>query len=84
MKMILHQNITMHFDPAALRAFSQTAQKLPSISIFPENLFPSISARKDVVDGTGKPVHGQASKLERLLGVFRLQPCKIFSIASCP
>src|SRR5271166_398190 len=27
---------------------------LPSISIIPENLFPSISARHDVVDGTGK------------------------------
>ena len=54
MKMILHQDITMHFHPVALRALSQTAQKLPSISIIPENLFPSISARHDVVDGTGK------------------------------
>jgi hypothetical protein len=44
----------MHFHPEALRAFSQIAQKLPSISIIPENLFPSISARHDVVDGTGK------------------------------
>jgi hypothetical protein len=54
MKMILHQDITIHFDPVALCAFSQIAQKLPSISIIPENLFPSISARHDVVDGTGK------------------------------
>ena len=54
MKMILHQDITIHFDPVALCAFSEIAQKLPSISIIPENLFPSISARHDVVDGTGK------------------------------
>jgi hypothetical protein len=54
MKMILHHDITMHFHPVALRAFSQIAQKLPSISIIPENLFPSISARHDVVDGTAK------------------------------
>jgi hypothetical protein len=52
--MILHQDITMYIHPVALRALSQTAQKLPSISIIPENLFPSISARHDVVDGTGK------------------------------
>jgi hypothetical protein len=45
---------TLHFHPVALPAFSQIAQKLPSISIIPENLFPSISARHDVVDGTGK------------------------------
>jgi hypothetical protein len=37
----------MHFHPVALPAFSQIAQKLPSISIIPENLFPSISARHD-------------------------------------
>jgi len=54
MKMILHQDITMHFHPVALRAFSEIAQKFPSISFIPENLFPSISARHDVVDGTGK------------------------------
>jgi hypothetical protein len=54
MKMILHQDITIHFDPVALCAFSEIAQKLPSISIIPENLFPSISACHDVVDGTGK------------------------------
>jgi hypothetical protein len=54
MKMILHQDITMHFHPVALRPFSEIAQKLPSISIIPENLFPSISARHDVVDSTGK------------------------------
>jgi hypothetical protein len=52
--MILHQDITIHFDPVALCAFSEIAQKLPSISIIPENLFPSISARHDVVDRTGK------------------------------
>ena len=40
MKMILHQDITMHFDPVALCAFSQIAQKLRPISIIPENLFP--------------------------------------------
>jgi hypothetical protein len=51
MKMILHQDITMHLHPVALRAFSQIAQKLPSISIIPKNLFPSISARHEVVDG---------------------------------
>jgi hypothetical protein len=50
MKMILHQDITIHFDPVALCAFSEIAQKLPSISIIPENLFPSISARHDVGD----------------------------------
>jgi hypothetical protein len=44
----------MHFHPVALRAFSEIDQKLPSISFIPENLFPSISARHDVVDGTGK------------------------------
>jgi hypothetical protein len=54
MKMILHQNVTMAFDPVALCAFSEIDQKLPSISIIPENLFRSISARHDVVDGTGK------------------------------
>ena len=54
MKMILHQDITMHFHPVALCALSQIAQKLRPISIIPENLFPSISARHDVVDGTGK------------------------------
>jgi hypothetical protein len=57
MKMLLHQghnNALSHFHPVTLRAFSQIAQKLPSISIIPENLFPSISARHDVVDGTGK------------------------------
>jgi hypothetical protein len=52
--MILHQAITIHFDPVALCAFSEIAHKLPSISIIPENLFPSISARHDVVDGTRK------------------------------
>jgi hypothetical protein len=54
MKMILHQDITVHFHPVALRPFSEIAQKLPSIWTIPENLFPSISARHDVVDGTGK------------------------------
>jgi len=44
----------MHFHPVALRPFSEIAHKLPSISIIPENLLPSISARHDVVDGTGK------------------------------
>jgi hypothetical protein len=33
---------------------SSALQKLPSISFIPENLFPSISARHDVADGTGK------------------------------
>jgi hypothetical protein len=42
-----------HFDPVALCAFSEIAQKLRPISIIPENLFP-ISARHDVVDRTGK------------------------------
>jgi hypothetical protein len=36
------------------RAFSEIAQQVPSISFTPENLFPSIFARHDVVDGTGK------------------------------
>jgi hypothetical protein len=54
MKMIPHQDITMHFHPVALRSFSEIAQKLPSISIIPENLLPSISSRHDVMDGTGK------------------------------
>jgi hypothetical protein len=44
MKMILHQDITMHFHPVALLLpFSEIAQKLSSIS-----------ARHDVVDGIGK------------------------------
>jgi hypothetical protein len=38
----------------ALCALSEIGQKLPSISIIPENLFPSISARHGVVDGTSK------------------------------
>jgi hypothetical protein len=54
MKMILQQDITVRFDAVALCAFSEIAQKLPSISIIPENLFPSISARHDVVNGNGK------------------------------
>src|ERR1700732_5171884 len=53
MKMILHQDKTIHSDPVAPCAFSEIDQKLLSISIIPENLFPSISARHDVVDGTG-------------------------------
>jgi hypothetical protein len=52
--MILHQDITMHFHPVALRTFGEIAQKLPSISFIPENLFPSISVCHDVMDGTGK------------------------------
>ena len=44
----------MHFHPVALCAPSQIAHKLRPISIIPENLFPSISACHDVVDGTGK------------------------------
>jgi hypothetical protein len=54
MKMILHQDIIIDFDALALRVFSEIAQKLPSIPIIPENLFPSISARHDAADGTGK------------------------------
>src|ERR1700738_3964174 len=54
MKMILHQEITMHLHPVALCAFSEIAQKLRPISIIAENLSPSISARHDVVDRTGK------------------------------
>lgn len=54
MKMILRQDMTMYFHHVALSPFSEIAQKLPSISIIPENVFPSISARHDVVDGTGK------------------------------
>jgi hypothetical protein len=46
--------LPMHFHPEALPAFSEIAQKLPSISFIPKNLFPSISARHDVMDGTGK------------------------------
>jgi len=46
--------LSIYFHPEALPAFSEIAQKLPSITIIPENLFPSISARHDVVDGTGK------------------------------
>jgi hypothetical protein len=34
-----------HFDPVAPRAFSKIDQKLRSISIIPEGLFHSISAR---------------------------------------
>jgi hypothetical protein len=52
--MILHQDITIHFEPVALYAFSEIVQKLPSISIIPENLLPSISARHDVMDDAGK------------------------------
>jgi hypothetical protein len=52
--MILHQDLTIHFDPVALCALSQIAQKLRPISIIPENLLPSIPARHDVMDGTGK------------------------------
>ncbi len=40
MKMILHQNITMHFHPVAFRGLSKIAQKLRPISIIPEYLFP--------------------------------------------
>ena len=54
MNMILDQDITMHLHPVALCALSQMAQKLRPISIIPENLFPSISARHHVVDRTGK------------------------------
>ena len=39
MKMILHQDITIRFDPVALCAFSQIAQKLRPISIIPENQY---------------------------------------------
>jgi hypothetical protein len=46
--------LTIYFHPEALPAFSEIAQKLPSTSFIPENLFPSISARHDVMDGTGK------------------------------
>jgi hypothetical protein len=45
---------SIYFHPEALPAFSEIAQKLPSTSFIPENLFPSISARHDVTDGTGK------------------------------
>jgi hypothetical protein len=40
MKMILHQDITMHFHPVALRPLSEIAQKLPSISIMPGKSLP--------------------------------------------
>jgi len=40
MKVILHQDITIHFDPVTLCAFSEIALKVPSISIIPENLLP--------------------------------------------
>jgi hypothetical protein len=46
--------MSIYFHPEALPAFSEIAQKLPSTSFIPENLFPSISARHDVMDGTGK------------------------------
>jgi hypothetical protein len=46
--------LSIYFHPEALPAFSEIAQKLPSTSFIPENLFPSISARHDVMDGTGK------------------------------
>jgi len=46
--------LSIYFHPEALPAFSELAQKLPSTSFIPENLFPSISARHDVMDGTGK------------------------------
>jgi hypothetical protein len=37
--------LSIYFHPEALPAFSEIAQKLPSTSFIPENLFPSISAR---------------------------------------
>src|SRR6478672_588793 len=46
--------LSIYFHPEALPAFSEIAQKLPSASFIPENLFPSISARHDLMDGTGK------------------------------
>jgi len=46
--------LSIYFHPEALPAFSEIAQKLPSTSFIPDNLFPSISARHDVMDGTGK------------------------------
>jgi hypothetical protein len=46
--------LSIYIHPEALPAFSEIAQKLPSTSFIPENLFPSISARHDVMDGTGK------------------------------
>ena len=44
----------MHFQPVALCAFREIAQKLGPISIIPEKLFPSISARHNVVDCSSK------------------------------
>jgi hypothetical protein len=70
MKMILHQDITIHFDPVAFCAFSEIAQKLPSISIIPENLFPSISARHDVVNGSRQT---QSEELVTPLSVITLK-----------
>jgi hypothetical protein len=46
--------LSIYFRPEVLPAFSEIAQKLPSTSFIPENLFPSISARHDVMDSTGK------------------------------
>jgi hypothetical protein len=38
----------------SLLALSETAQKIPSISFIPDNLFLSISAHHDMVDGIGQ------------------------------
>jgi hypothetical protein len=50
----------MHFHPVALPAFSQIPQKLPSISIIPENLFPSHLSHKSTADPTADPGIGLA------------------------
>jgi hypothetical protein len=60
----------MHFHPVALCAFSEIAQKLRPISIIPENLFPSISARHDVVDRSSKT---QSEEVVTPFSVIRLK-----------
>jgi hypothetical protein len=58
MEMILHQDVTVHLHPVALRPFGQIAQKPHAISVIPENLFPSISARHGVVQRAGNSIPG--------------------------
>ena len=53
-EMILHQNIAVHLDPVAPSSFGQITQKLQSILVISEDLFPSVSTRHDLVERTGK------------------------------
>lgn len=55
MEVILHQDVTVHFDLVAFGPFGQIGQEPRPILVVPENLFPSIAARQGVVEGAGKP-----------------------------